>query len=90
LVSRQVLDELVGLRLRVNHERPSSRLEHDDGVFNRQVVGGKLVGSPGFGLNGVFQNLLHGDVVCNLHSKLTNLGVPLRLQLVAVERSERS
>ena len=36
----QILDELVGLVLRVYHERPSSRLEDNDGVLDGQIVTG--------------------------------------------------
>jgi len=34
LVSGQVLDELVGLTLGVNHEWPSARLKHDNRIFD--------------------------------------------------------
>jgi hypothetical protein len=41
-----VLNELVSLCLRVNHERPSSRVEHDDTVLHGQVITGKSTDRP--------------------------------------------
>ena len=58
-VLSQILDELVGLVLRIDHEWPSARSKDDDGVFNGQVVTGQLCHRPGFNCDGIFHDLLH-------------------------------
>ena len=39
-VLAHLLDELVGLSLRIDHERPPTGAEHDDTVLDRQTVTG--------------------------------------------------
>jgi len=44
--SAEGLDKLVGLVLRINHEWPPPRAEHDDAVLDGQIVVGKRGCSP--------------------------------------------
>jgi hypothetical protein len=59
-LSGQTLDKLACLVLRINHERPSSRFKHDQGVLNGQVVRRQVVCSPSLSHDWVLKHSEHG------------------------------
>tara|TARA_B110001450_G_C17648080_1_gene492087 strand:+ start:579 stop:920 length:342 start_codon:yes stop_codon:yes gene_type:complete len=57
----KILDKLVSLGLRINHEWPSSGFEHDKTIFNGQFIRWKTSYTPLTDGDSITQYLGHGD-----------------------------
>mmetsp|Transcript_36697 Transcript_36697/g.116811 ORF Transcript_36697/g.116811 Transcript_36697/m.116811 type:complete len:527 (-) Transcript_36697:3661-5241(-) len=85
-----LLDEAVGLALRVNHERPTLGDRHDDAVFNREGVRRQAVDVPLAHLDRVGQDVGEGAVRCEPQTPRLHLAEPLADDLAAVAGCERA
>lgn len=81
-ISAKELDKLVGLVLRINHERPPPRAEHDDTVLDGQIIVWKRGCRPQLGCDRIFEKRLHCDVRKHLHAQLSGPCSPLCLELL--------
>eukprot|EP00955_Chlamydomonas_euryale_P013382 144301-Chlamydomonas_euryale.AAC.3 len=89
LFALHVLDPLVGLHLRVNHERPAPRLGHDDAVLDRDCVGRQPRDRPRADAHRVLQRADKAGARAAGHAGALQLLHPLGRQLRPVRRSER-
>lgn len=90
VLGAEVLDELVGLVLRVDHERPPLGLVDDDSVFGGSVVFGQACDVPRLDDNWHSQEGSHCHVLCIFNTDLLQPPAPRLLHSRSVLSSERA
>lgn len=85
-----VLDELVGLALRINHERVSSALIDDDTILDRRIVLWQSSNVPGLYFHWHSQKLAHRDTLRVLDLQFNQMLGPLLFQCLPIARDEGS
>ena len=80
----KILDKLVRLCLRVNHQRPPSWFKDDDTIFNWEIIIWQPIHIPLSNSHIVSQDLSHGDSLSVVDAQLENSLSPDCLQLESV------
>ena len=83
-------DPLVGLRLRVDHQRPAAAARHDHAVLRREVVGGEALQVPLAHTHGLRKQVHEAEAGGEGQLLRLDLLQPLCHEALAVHRVERA